>query len=342
MKATLLQVKHLKTHFPLTKGLLLKRRAGTVKAVDGVDLELRQGEILGLVGESGCGKSTLAKTIMQLIPATEGAVRLADGDLTALSKKDLRRIRVDVQMIFQDPYASLNPRMTVFSALAEAIQARKTAPKSSLEALTKQMAELMEKAGLAPRHMKKYPHEFSGGQRQRIAIARALAPRPKLIIADEPVSALDVSIQAQILNLLSDLCRQMGLTMIFISHDLSAVRHIADRIGVMYLGKIVELGPAEELFNHPLHPYSEALLSAIPIPDPIREKERKRIILSGDPPSPVNPPAGCPFHTRCHRVQSPCRATPPILEEVVAGHESACHFAGDLAAERSPDFPYGG
>ncbi len=257
-----LKLENLQTHFPITKGLIFKKQIDLVKAVDGVDLEIKKGEILGLVGESGCGKSTLSRTVMQLVPATGGKVFLEDEELTALPPSEVRTRRIDFQMIFQDPYASLNPRMTVFSTLAEAIRTRH--PDSTGDALNKRVAELMERVGLDARFIKRYPHEFSGGQRQRIAVARALAPEPRLIIADEPVSALDVSIQSQILNLLRHLQRDLDLTMIFISHDLSVVRYISDRIAVMYFGKIVELGEADEVMNNPQHEYTKKLLSAIP------------------------------------------------------------------------------
>jgi len=321
MSDAFLEIKDLKAHFPVEHGIIFRRQVGTVKAVDGVSLNLRKGEILGLVGESGCGKSTLGRTILQLIPPTAGAVVLAGKNLAQLTRHDLRRARADFQMIFQDPYASLNPRMTVFDTLAEAIQAHREVPRGEMP---RRVTELMEKVGLAPRFLKKYPHEFSGGQRQRIAIARALAVEPKLIVADEPVSALDVSIQAQIINLLANLSREMELTLIFISHDLSVVKHISDRIAVMYLGKIVELGPAEKVFNHPLHPYSKALVSAVPIPDPEREKKRERIILSGDPPSPINPPSGCPFHPRCPYAIADCARVVPVLENFDENQQASC------------------
>ena len=307
-----LDIADLKTHFPIEKGFLIKKRIGTVKAVDGIDLSLRKGEVLGLVGESGCGKSTLGRTILQLIPPTAGKVLLAGRDLASLKGEKLRDARADFQMIFQDPYASLNPRMTVYDTLAEAISTHARVPSRDMPL---RVSELLERVGLSPRFIRKYPHEFSGGQRQRIAIARALAVAPKLIIADEPVSALDVSIQAQIINLLIKLTREMGLTMIFISHDLSVVKHISDRIAVMYLGRIVEIGPSVEVFERPLHPYTKALVSAVPIPDPEREKHRRRIILSGDPPSPINPPVGCTFHPRCPYMKEECKATyPPFIE----------------------------
>src|ERR1017187_4147467 len=321
MPDAFLEIQNLKTHFPVERGIIFRRRIGTVKAVDGVSLELKQGEILGLVGESGCGKSTLGRTILQLISPTGGAVILAGKNLFQLKPKDLRAARADFQMIFQDPYASLNPRMTVFDALAEAIRAHKKIPTRELP---ERVNELLKKVGLSPRSSRKYPHEFSGGQRQRIAIARALAVEPKLIIADEPVSALDVSIQAQIINLLAALSREMKLTLIFIAHDLSVVKHISDRIAVMYLGKIVELGPAAQVFERPLHPYTKSLVSAVPIPDPQREKLRQRIILSGDPPSPMNPPAGCAFPPRCSYAVAAWGRVVPKLDLLGEAQEASC------------------
>jgi oligopeptide transport system ATP-binding protein len=321
MSSAFLELQNLKAHFPIEKGIFIRRHVGTVKAVDGVSLELRKGEILGLVGESGCGKSTLGRTIIQLIPPTAGTVLLAGKDLSHLDRRGLRAARADFQMIFQDPYATLNPRMTVFDTLAEAIAAHRKIQRGEMPG---RVAELLRKVGLSPRHVKKYPHEFSGGQRQRIAIARALAVEPKLIIADEPVSALDVSIQAQILNLLAKLCREMDLTMIFISHDLSVVKHICERIAVMYLGRIVEIGPATDVVERPLHPYTKALVSAIPIPDPDREKQRQRIILQGDPPSPLDPPSGCPFHPRCAYAIEKCAMIVPPLEDFSPARPVAC------------------
>jgi oligopeptide transport system ATP-binding protein len=321
MPEAILQLQGIRTYFPLFEGFLHKRQIGSVKAVDGVDLTLYQGEVLGLVGESGCGKSTLARTVLQLIPPTAGSILLGGRDLAACSPRELVAARRDLQMIFQDPYASLNPRLTVFDALAEPLRVHRICPPA---AIPERVAELMRTVGLAPRFMQKYPHEFSGGQRQRIAIARALAMEPKVIVADEPVSALDVSIQAQILNLLSELCRRMNLSLIFIAHDLSVVKHISDRVAVMYLGKIVELGPALDVIDRPRHPYTRALVSAIPSPHPAQEKLRQRIMLPGDPPSPINPPSGCPFHTRCPYVQDRCRTTVPPLVPAGPDRVAAC------------------
>ena len=321
MPGAFLEVENLQTHFPVEAGLIFKRRLGTVRAVDGVRLSIQEGEVLGIVGESGCGKSTLGRTIVQLIPPTAGTVVLEGRNLNQLHGQELRRARRDFQMIFQDPYASLNPRLNVFDTLAEAIRTHKKVPRRELR---QRITALMQKVGLLPRTMKKYPHEFSGGQRQRIAIARALAVEPKLIIADEPVSALDVSIQAQIINLLVLLRHEMKLTLIFISHDLSVVKHISDRIGVMYLGKIVELGEARAVLEKPLHPYTKALISAVPIVDPTREHARKRIVLPGDPPSPMNPPVGCRFHPRCSYMIDACKAEVPPLVDWGGNHFAAC------------------
>jgi oligopeptide transport system ATP-binding protein len=322
----ILELRDVKTHFPVTAGLLRKRRVGTIKAVDGVTLSLGRGEVLGLVGESGCGKSTLARTILQLIPATSGAVVLNGRNLSGCSARELLAARRDLQMIFQDPYASLNPRLTIFDALAEPLLVHKVCRPGEVGG---RVAELMRIVGLAPRFIRKYPHEFSGGQRQRIAIARALALEPKLIIADEPVSALDVSIQAQILNLLSQLRREMNLSLIFIAHDLSVVKHISDRVAVMYLGRIVELGAALDVIDRPQHPYTRALVSAIPTPDPDAERRRHRIVLPGDPPSPLNPPIGCAFHPRCPYAQEKCKAAvPPLIP--YAGREAACMRLGEF------------
>jgi oligopeptide transport system ATP-binding protein len=317
MPRAFLEIEGLETHFPVEAGLIFKRRLGMVRAVDGVSLSINEGEVLGVVGESGCGKSTLGRTIVQLIPPTAGTVILEGRNLNQLHARDLRRARGDFQMIFQDPYGSLNPRMSVFDTLAEAMRTHKKVPRLQLRP---RVAELMRKVGLLPHTMKKYPHEFSGGQRQRIA----LAVEPKLIIADEPVSALDVSIQAQIINLLAQLRQEMKLTIIFISHDLSVVKHISDRIAVMYLGKIVELGDAPTVLEKPLHPYTKALISAVPIVDPAREHARKRIVLPGDPPSPINPPIGCRFHPRCPYMIEACKAQVPPLVDWGENHFAAC------------------
>ncbi|MEO8438868.1 MAG: oligopeptide/dipeptide ABC transporter ATP-binding protein [Spartobacteria bacterium] len=333
MTQPFLEVRDLKTYFPVEEKAFPRRKPRVVKAVDGVSFNLARGETLGLVGESGCGKSTLGRTILQLIPATTGAVVLEGRNLNELSGRMLRRARKDFQMIFQDPYASLNPRMTVFDTLAEALVSHRKIART--ERRTRVIA-LMATVGLLPGALNKYPHEFSGGQRQRIAVARALAVEPKLIIADEPVSALDVSIQAQIINLIAQIRREMGLTLVFISHDLSVVRHIADRIAVMYLGRIVEWGPTEEVFGHPQHPYTKALLSAVPMPDPSRERQRQRLVLAGDPPSPVDQPVGCFFHPRCPYCIPQCKEAMPALIEWAPGHSAACirvpEIGGDLGA----------
>jgi oligopeptide transport system ATP-binding protein len=321
MAENILELRDVRTHFPIHRGFLVKRQVGAVKAVDGVTLSVRQGEVLGLVGESGCGKSTLARTILHLVPTTGGAVILNGRNLGEASRAEMLACRRDLQMIFQDPYASLNPRMTVFATLAEPLLVHGVCGASEVRG---RVDELMRLVGLAPRFAQKYPHEFSGGQRQRIAIARALALRPKIIIADEPVSALDVSIQAQILNLLAQLCKGMNLSLVFIAHDLSVVRHISDRVAVMYLGKIVELGPAADVIDRPRHPYTRALVSAIPVPDPDIERGRQRIVLAGDPPSPINPPAGCAFHPRCPYAVAKCREAVPPLIPSGPGREAAC------------------
>jgi oligopeptide transport system ATP-binding protein len=321
MSSPILQLHELKTYFPVESGFLLRHQTGNVKAVDGVTLDVRRGEVLGLVGESGCGKSTLARTILQLVPATAGTVILEGRNLTTATAAELLAARRDLQMIFQDPFASLNPRLTVFATLAEPLIVHRTVPADQVAG---RVAGLMAKVGLAPRDLKKYPHEFSGGQRQRIAIARALALEPKVIIADEPVSALDVSIQAQILNLLARLCREMNLALVFIAHDLSVVKHISDRVAVMYLGKIVELGPAADVIERPRHPYTRALVSAIPTPDPDVERAKTRVVLPGDPPSPLHPPAGCAFHPRCPQVREKCRTAVPPLVPAGPGRVAAC------------------
>jgi oligopeptide transport system ATP-binding protein len=327
MPSPLLELRDVKTHFAVHHGLIRRRHVGTVKAVDGVTLTIGVGEVLGLVGESGCGKSTLARTIVQLLPATSGTVILAGRNLTRGSAAAVRAARRDLQMVFQDPYASLNPRLTVFDTLAEPLQVHRVCPTGEIPA---RVAALMQRVGLAPRFMRKYPHEFSGGQRQRIAIARALALEPRIVIADEPVSALDVSIQAQILNLLARLGREMNLALLFIAHDLSVVKHISDRVAVMYLGKIVELGPAADVIERPVHPYTRALVSAIPAPNPDTERTRQRIVLPGDPPSPMDPPPGCAFHPRCPYAEARCRAAVPPLVAAGPNREAACVRLGEI------------
>ena len=319
----LLDVRNLKMYFPLTRGIILQRRIGWVKAVDDISFQIFRGETLGLVGESGCGKSTTGRAILQLYKPTAGEVLFNGVDLTKLAPGEMRKMRRHMQMIFQDPYASLNPRMTVGSIIAEPMQIHNLVPK---EQRNQRVQELLEVVGLNPYFANRYPHEFSGGQRQRIGIARALAANPEFIVADEPVSALDVSIQAQIINLLEELQEKFNLTYLFIAHDLSVVRHISDRVAVMYLGKIVELADRNALYDDPLHPYTKALLSAVPIPDPKIEKKRERIILTGDVPSPINPPSGCRFHTRCPYAMDVCAKVEPRFVDQGGGHFVACHL----------------
>ncbi len=317
----LVEVKDLVMHFPLTKGIIIQRQVGAVQAVDGVSFAVKKGETLGMVGESGCGKSTTGRALLQLYKPTSGQVNFHGQDLTKLGSGEMRKMRRYLQMIFQDPYASLNPRMTVGNIIAEPMQIHNLVPKAERN---QRVQQLLETVGLNPYFANRYPHEFSGGQRQRIGVARALAANPEFIVADEPVSALDVSIQAQIVNLLEDLQEQFGLTYLFIAHDLSVIRHISDRVAVMYLGKIVELATRDDLYENPLHPYTKALLSAVPIPDPVVEKKRERIILTGDVPSPINPPSGCHFHTRCPYVMDICKAEEPPFDDQGNGHFVAC------------------
>ena len=320
----LLEVKDLKKYFPVAGGGLFTKTIGHVKAVDGVSFGVRRGETFGLVGESGCGKSTIGKVLLRLQDATAGQVVFEGQDIMGLSPKEMRKLRRDMQIIFQDPYASLNPRMTVGEIVAEPLEIHGVVKGADKD---KRVKNLLEVVGLASYHARRHPHEFSGGQRQRIGIARALALNPKMIVCDEPVSALDVSIQSQVINLLRDLQKELHLTYLFIAHDLSVVKHISKRVGVMYLGKMMEISTSDELYAHPLHPYTEALMSAIPIPDPTRQHDR--IVLEGDVPSPVNPPSGCRFHTRCRyaaQVGAKCVTVEPAMTEVIPGHWVACHL----------------
>jgi len=324
----LVEVRDLKMYFPVTRGVVFQRTVGQVQAVDGISLTIRQGETLGLVGESGCGKSTAGRAILQLYKPTSGQVLFDGQDLTTLAPGAMRKKRRAVQMIFQDPYASLNPRMTVGDIIAEPIRVHGL--RQGRRAVRARVQELLALVGLNPSFSNRYPHEFSGGQRQRIGIARALAVEPAFVVCDEPVSALDVSIQAQVINLLEDLQDQLGLTYLFIAHGLSVVKHISDRVAVMYLGKIVELAASEELYRQPLHPYTQALLSAVPIPDPAVEQGRQRIILEGDVPSPLHPPVACRFHTRCPIAIEICRQEEPALVDYGGGHWAACHRAREV------------
>jgi len=332
----LVRIQGVKKYFPITQGILFQRHIGDVRAVDGVDLEVYPGETVGLVGETGCGKSTLARVIMRLFNPTAGQIWFEGRDITSIKGRELRDLRRDMQMVFQDPYASLNPRKTVGSIIADPFELHKTVAKDKIKG---EVQQLMELVGLNPEHYNRYPHEFSGGQRQRIGVARSLALRPKLIVCDEPVSALDVSVQAQILNLLEDLQNEFNLTYLFIAHDLSVVKHVSDRVAVMYLGKIVEIADGADLYREPKHPYTEALLSAVPVADPNMARRKKQIILEGDVPSPIDPPSGCRFHPRCPKSKSlatqggdsggvmpMCTEQEPELREMAAKHIAACHY----------------
>ncbi|MEV4415922.1 dipeptide ABC transporter ATP-binding protein [Catellatospora sp. NPDC049609] len=326
MSEVILEVRDLVKHFPIRQGVLFKKTVGQIKAVDGVSLDLYKGETLGIVGESGCGKSTLAKLLMNLETPTAGSIRYQGRDVLRLSPGDQRRLRRNIQLVMQDPYTSLNPRMTVGDIVGEPFEIHTdVAPKGDRR---RKVQELLDVVGLNPEHINRYPHQFSGGQRQRIGIARALALRPEVIVCDEPVSALDVSIQAQVMNLLDSLQNEFNLSYIFIAHDLSVVRHIADRVGVMYLGKMVELGKDDEIYDSPTHPYTQALLSAVPVPDPTARQHKTVIRLEGDVPSPANPPSGCRFRTRCWKAQEICATQEPLLQiSARSAHPSACHFA---------------
>jgi oligopeptide transport system ATP-binding protein len=322
----------LDVHFPI-RGGFFGQQIGAVHAVNEVNLRVYEGETLGLVGESGSGKTTLGRALLKLLPATKGQITFQGKDITGMSPGQVRPLRQDMQMIFQDPFGSLDPRMTVFQIVSEPLENYGRGNKREQREI---VAELLKIVGLNPGHINRYPHEFSGGQRQRVGIARAIALRPKFIVADEPVSALDVSIQAQILNLLEQLQHEFGLTFLFVAHNLSVVRHISDRVAVMYLGHLVEMAESEALYREPLHPYTQALMSAIPLPDPIEERKKERIILTGDIPSPVNPPPACPFHTRCFKARSICSEVAPAFEEKRPGHWAACHFA-DVAGTTRPE-----
>ncbi|MDQ1625955.1 MAG: peptide/nickel transport system ATP-binding protein [Actinomycetota bacterium] len=319
----LLRVEGLRKYFPIKRGIIFQKKVGDVKAVDGVSFTVSSGETLGLVGESGCGKSTTGRLLNRLLEPTDGKVFFDGKDVSHISASDMRPLRRDIQMIFQDPYSSLNPRHNIGTIVGAPFRIQNIKTEQGVK---RSVQELLERVGLNPEHYNRYPHEFSGGQRQRIGIARALALRPKMIICDEPVSALDVSIQAQVINLLEDLQNEFNLAYIFIAHDLSVVRHISDRVAVMYLGKIMELTDRDRLYQEPVNPYTHSLLSAVPVPDPHKENRRERIILTGDLPSPVNPPSGCVFRTRCYKAQQKCKEEMPQLLEVAPGHWSACHF----------------
>jgi oligopeptide/dipeptide ABC transporter ATP-binding protein len=339
--APLLEAEHVELYFPIKRGVLIDRTIGQVHAVDDVSLRLIEGETLGVVGESGCGKSTLGRCVVRLLEPTSGALRFRGQDITHLNRRGLLPLRREVQLVFQDPVASLNPRKRVGQIIGTPLRLQGM----ERDKVQGRVRELLDRVGLPPEHINRFPHEFSGGQRQRIGIARALAMEPRLIVLDEPVSALDVSIQAQVVNLLDDLQDEFGLSYIFIAHDLSVVRHVSDQIAVMYLGKLMELSPARELYDKPIHPYTEALLGAIPIPDPRENRARERLVIGGEPPNPINPPSGCRFHTRCPRATEVCSAVEPPLAEYAGNHLAACHHPLNVSdaevssAARSPLSP---
>jgi oligopeptide/dipeptide ABC transporter ATP-binding protein len=325
----LMEVEHVKLHFPIKQGILIDREVARVHAVDDVTFSLDEGETLGLVGESGCGKTTLSRALMRLIDATDGSIRFRGKDITTASRKEMQPLRREIQMVFQDPFASLNPRKRVSQIIGSPLRLHGVKD----DEVDAKVRELLERVGLSSEYVNRYPHEFSGGQRQRIGVARALALEPRLIVLDEPVSALDVSVQAQIINLLDDLQDDFKLTYLFVAHDLSVVRHVSDRIAVMYLGKLMEVSPAEELYRKPIHPYTGALLSAIPIPDPKENRARDRTVVSGEPPNPIDPPSGCVFHPRCPRATEVCKTVQPPLTRYANGHLAACHHPLNVSGE---------